>query len=138
VDGFGSWLVYQPEEKLAVSYATNEKVYSVGKIIDHVFDIYYNKPFDLPSFESLKISAETLDKYSGLCAIAEAPVKFTVKCDGSRLLVEMSGRSAFVVEPIAEDKFKIDSPPMEFHFDIAKKQMIIKRGDGEKVFTKEN
>jgi len=137
VDGFGSWLVYQPEEKLTVSYATNGKVYSVGKIIDHIFDIYYNKPFDIPSFESVEISTETLDKYAGVYAIAEAPVKFIVKRDGNRLLIGMSGRPAFAVEPIAEDKFKIDSPPIEFDFDVAKKQMTIKRGGGEKVFTKE-
>lgn len=138
VDGFGSWLAYQREEKVTLSYATNGKVYAVGKMIDHIFDIYYNKPFDLPSFESLEISTETLDKYVGVYAIAEAPVKFTVKRDGNRLFVEMSGRPAFAVEAIAEDKFKIDSPPMEFHFDVAKKQMILKRGGGEKVFTKEN
>jgi D-alanyl-D-alanine carboxypeptidase len=138
VDGFGSWLVYQPEEKLTLSYATNGKVYSVGKIIDHIFDIYYNKPLDIPSFESLEINTETLDKYVGVYGIAEAPVKFTVKRDGTRLLIEMSGKPAFVVEPIAEDKFKIDSPPIEFDFDVAKKQMTMKRGGGEKVFTKEN
>jgi CubicO group peptidase (beta-lactamase class C family) len=137
VDGFGSWLAYQPEEKLTLSYATNGKVYSVGKIMDHISDIYYNKPVDIPSFESLTISTETLDKYVGVYGIAEAPVKFTVKREGNRLLIEMSGRQAFVVEPIAEDKFKIDSPPIEFHFDVAKKQMIMKRGGGEKVFTKE-
>lgn len=138
VDGFGSWLVYQPDEKLTLSYATNSKAYSVEKIIDDVFDIYYNKPFDIPSFELLEISTETLDKYVGVYGIAEAPVKFTIKRDGKRLFVEMSGRPAFAVEPITEDKFKIDSPPMEFDFDVAKKQMTIKRGGGEKVFTKEN
>ncbi|HEX2846187.1 MAG TPA: serine hydrolase domain-containing protein [Chitinophagaceae bacterium] len=138
VDGFGSWLAYQPEEKLTLAYATNGKVYPVGKIIDHIFDIYYNKPLDIPSFESLEISTETLDKYVGVYAIAEAPVKFTVKRDGNKLLIEMSGRPAFAVEPITEDKFKTDSPPMEFHFDVIKKQMTIKRGGGEKVFTKEN
>jgi len=138
VDGFGSWLVYQPEEKLTLSYATNGKVYGVGKIIDHIFEIYYNKPFDIPSFESLEISTETLDKYVGVYGIADAPVKFTVKRDGNRLLVGMNDRPPLALEPIAEDKFKVDSPPIEFHFDVAKKQMILKRGGGEKVFTKEN
>ena len=138
IDGFGTWLAYQPEEKLTFSYATNGKVYAVGKILDHISDSYYNKPFDIPSFESLEVSTETLDKYVGVYALAEAPVKFTVKRDGNKLLIEMTGRPALAVEAIAEDKFKIDSPPIEFHFDVAKKQMTIKRGGGEKVFTKEN
>jgi len=140
IDGFGSWLVYQPEEKLTLSYATNGKVYSVEKLVDDIFQIYYNKPFEIPSFEALQISTETLDKYAGVYVTTEAPVKFIVKRDGNRLFLEMSGsgKPAFAIEPIAEDKFKIDSPPMEFDFDVAKKQMTIKRGGGEKVFTKEN
>lgn len=140
IDGFGSWLVYQPEEKLTLAYATNGKVYPVGKIIDHVFDIYYNKPFDVPTFESLAISTEILDKYVGVYSSTEAPVKFIVKRDGSRLIIEIigSGRPGIAAEPITEDKFKIDLPPIEFQFNAEKKQMIIKRGGGERVFTKEN
>ena len=50
-DGFRSTLVYQPEEKLAVAYTANAKVYSHGKIFSGILDIYYNKPFEIPTFE---------------------------------------------------------------------------------------
>ena len=49
-DGFRSTVFYQPEEKLAVAYTANAKVYSMGKIFSGIFDIYYNKPFEIPTF----------------------------------------------------------------------------------------
>jgi D-alanyl-D-alanine carboxypeptidase len=51
-DGFSSTVFYLPEEKLAVAYTANAKVYSHGKIFSGILDIYYNKPFEIPTFES--------------------------------------------------------------------------------------
>ena len=50
-DGFSSTVFYLPEEKLAVAYTANAKVYSHGKIFSGIIDIYYNKPFEIPTFE---------------------------------------------------------------------------------------
>jgi CubicO group peptidase (beta-lactamase class C family) len=138
IDGFGSWLVSLPEEKLVVSYAANAKVYPVTNIIDGVFDIYWNKPFAIPSFETIAVRPELLDKYVGVYSISGTPAKFTVTRDGATLFVQMTGQSAIPLEPMAQDKFKIESPEICFEFDAAKNQMIQKRGGRERVFTKEN
>ncbi len=138
IDGFGSWLVYLPEEKLALSYATNGKVYPVSDIVDGIFNIYWNKPFAIPTFEMIAISPEVLDKYVGVYSSPEASVKFTVTRDAAILFVQMNGQSAIPLEPTAQDKFKIESAGMVIEFDAAKKQMTLIRNGGEKVFTKEN
>jgi D-alanyl-D-alanine carboxypeptidase len=52
MDGFSSTVLYLPEEKLAIAYSANTKVYSLGKIFSGIFDIYQNKPFEIPTFES--------------------------------------------------------------------------------------
>src|SRR6058998_1433206 len=62
-DNYGAWLAYQPEEKLAVAYTTNAKVYPVTNIVSGAIDIYYNKPFQIPTFETIAVSPEVLDKY---------------------------------------------------------------------------
>jgi len=49
-DGFRSTVFYQPEEKLAVAYTANARVYSTTSIFSGVLDIYYNKPFEIPTF----------------------------------------------------------------------------------------
>jgi hypothetical protein len=138
IDNYGAWLAYLPEEKLAVSYATNAKVYPVASIMDGIFDLYWNTPFTLPSFEAIALSAEVLDQYVGVYASPDAPVKFTVTRDGTTLLLQPGGQAAAPLEPTAADKFKIEPPGIVVEFDTAKHQMIIKRSGRERVFTREN
>jgi CubicO group peptidase (beta-lactamase class C family) len=136
-DNYGAWLAYLPEEKLAVAYTTNAKVYPVVNIVSGVIDIYYNKPFQIPAFDTIEVRPEVLDKYVGVYSNPEAPVKFTVTRDGATLYVQPTGQSAAPLEATAADKFKIDPPGIVFEFDAEKNQMIIKRRSGERVFTKE-
>ena len=49
-DGFRSTVVYHPEEKPAVAYTANARVYSITSIFSGIFDIYDNKPFEIPTF----------------------------------------------------------------------------------------
>ncbi len=137
LDNFGSWLVYLPEEKLAVAYLSNAKVYPVANIVDGVFDIYWNQPFQIPTFETVAVSAEVLDKYVGVYSSPVAPVKFTVTREGKTLFVQMTGQSAVPLEATAQDKFKIEGAGIVMEFDAAKNQMILKRRGRERVFTKE-
>lgn len=140
-DNYGAWLMYQPEEKLAVAYTTNAKVYPVGDIMKGIMDIYYNKPFQIPAFESVAISTEVLDKYVGVYSTPDAPVKFTITRQGATLYAQPPGsQSAVPLEATAQDKFKIDNGTpagIVFEFDAAKNQMTIKRSGGQRVFTKE-
>ncbi len=140
-DNYGAWLMYQPEEKLAVAYTTNAKVYPVRDIMSGIMDIYYNKPFQIPAFESVAVSTEVLDKYIGIYTTADAPVKFTITRQGTTLYAQPPGAgSAVPLEATAQDKFKLDNGTpagIVFEFDAAKNQMTIKRNGGERVFTKE-
>lgn len=135
-DNYGAWLAYLPEEKLAVAYTTNAKVYPVVNIVSGVIDIYYNRPFQIPSFEAIVVSPEVLDKYVGVYSSPEAPVKFTITRKGGTLYVQPGQESAAPLEATAENRFEI-SVGVVFEFDAAKNQMTIKRRGGERVFTKE-
>jgi CubicO group peptidase (beta-lactamase class C family) len=138
-DNYGAWMTYQPEEKLAVVYTTNAKVYPVIDIMRGVVDIYYNKPFTIPAFESLAVSPEVLDKYVGVYSSPGTPLKWTITRDGGTLFFQPPGaQSAVPLEATAQDKFQIEGAAV-FEFDPAKNQMIIKRRGGqERVLTKQN
>jgi CubicO group peptidase (beta-lactamase class C family) len=136
-DNYGAWLAYLPEEKLAVAYTTNAKVYPVVNIVSGVIDIYYNKPFQIPAFESIAVSPEVLDKYVGVYSMPGAPVKFTVTREGATLFVQMTGQSAAPLEATAQDKFKINPNGPVIEFDAANNQMTIKRSGGQRVLTNE-
>jgi D-alanyl-D-alanine carboxypeptidase len=137
-DNYGAWLTYLPEEKLAVAYTTNAKVYPVVNIVRGVIDIYYNKPFTIPALESVAVSPEVLDKYVGVYSSPDAPMKWTITRDGGTLFFQPPGaQSAVPLEATAQDKFQIEGAAV-FEFDAAKNQMIIKRRGGqERVLTKE-
>lgn len=134
----GAWLAYFPEEKLALAYTTNAKIYTVSNIVSGVFDIYWNRPFQIPTFDTLEVSTEVLDRYAGVYTIAGTPAKMTVTREGSTLYIQAGAATSRGVplEATAEDKFKID-PGVFFEFDAAKGQLTIKRPNGERVFTKE-
>lgn len=140
-DNYGAWLAYHPEEKLAFAYTTNAKVYPVGDIVNGVFDIYYKKPFQIPSFASIAVLPEVLDKYVGVYSRPETSAKFTVTREGTTLFFQPPGApSALPLEATAQDKFKIDNGTqggIVIEFDAAKSQMTIKRNGGERIFTKE-
>jgi D-alanyl-D-alanine carboxypeptidase len=96
-----------------------------------------DKPFQIPAFESINVSAEVLDNYVGVYSSPAAPVKFTVTRDGATLYVQPTGQSAAPLEATAQDKFRIEGAGVVFEFDAAKNQMTIKRSGGKRVFTKE-
>jgi hypothetical protein len=105
--------------------------------VSGVVDIYYDKPFQIPAFEAIAVSPEILDKYVGVYSTAGAPVKFTITREGTTLFIQPPGESAAPLEAMAQDKFQI-AGAVVIEFDAAKKQMIVKRRGGERVFTKEN
>jgi D-alanyl-D-alanine carboxypeptidase len=136
-DNYGSWLAYQPEEKLVVAYTTNAKVHPVKDIVSGAIDIYYGKPFEIPAFETIAIIPEVLDKYVGVYSSPDAPKKWTITRDGGTLFVQPGSESAATLEATAQDKFQLFGGRVVFEFDAAKNQMMLKRGGRSIVFTKE-
>jgi len=132
----GTWLAYFPEEKLALAYATNAKIYPVANIVSGVFDIYWNRPFQIPSLDAFDVSPEVLDRYVGVYSIVGTPAKVTFTRDGATLYFQPGGQSGVPIEATAENKFKID-PFVVFEFDVAKGQVTINRAGQARVFTKE-
>ena len=136
-DNYGAWLTYLPEEKLAVAYTTNAKVYPVANIMNGIVDIFYNKPFTIPAFESIVVSPEVLEKYVGVYSSPDAPAKLTITREGTTLYFQPPGVQAPApLEATAQDKFQIEGMAV-IEFDPEKNQMTVKRRGGERVFTKE-
>jgi len=136
LNGFLTQLAYYPEEKLAMAYTTNAKVYPVSNIVSGVFDIYWNRPYEIPSFEAFKVGPEILDQYVGVYTATGAPVKWTVTRKDSILFIQ-NDQTPIPLEATAENKFTITTG-VTLEFDASKKQMTIKRQGMERVFTKEN
>lgn len=138
MDGFRSLLLYLPEEKLSLAYTSNGVNYPLNDLVSGVFDIYWNKPFEIPTFETVAVSPEVLDKYVGVYSSPEVPFKLTITRDNSTLVAQPTGQPASSLEAIAENKFKLVSRGGVLEFDAAKTQLTFKRGSRDVLFTKEN
>ena len=138
IDGFNTLLIYQPEEKLSLAYSTNGKGYPATKIVSGVLDIYQNKPFEIPAFETVAVSPEVLDKYVGVYSSPGVTFKLTITRDGSTLQAQAPGQPAFPLEATAQDKFKIESRGIVLEFDHAKNELTFKQRERNIVFTKGN
>jgi D-alanyl-D-alanine carboxypeptidase len=133
----GAWLNYLPEEKLAVAYTTNAKVYPVKDIVSGALDVYWNRPFEVPNLEGLALSTDILDRYVGVYSIPGTPARVTFTRDGQTLFFQPASENAGVpIEATAENKFKID-PFVLFEFDVANGRLTINRAGQERTFTKE-
>jgi len=132
----GAWLAYYPEEKLAFAYTTNAKIYPVRDIVSGIFDIYWNRPFQIPTLDAFDVSPEILDRYVGVYSNPSSPAKLTFTRDGATLYFQPAGNSAVPIEATAENKFKID-PAVFFEFDAAIGQMTLTRAGTARAFTKE-
>jgi CubicO group peptidase (beta-lactamase class C family) len=132
----GAWLAYLPDERLALAYTTNAKIYPVKNIVAGVLDIYWNRPFQIPSFEAFEVKPEILERYTGVYSVPGTPVKVTITRDGGTLYFQPAGQSAVPIEATAEDKFKID-PFVVFEFDAAKGELTITRAGQKRTFTKQ-
>lgn len=138
IDGFRSLLVYLPEEKLSLAYTSNGVNYPLNNIVSGVFDIYWNKPFEIPTFETVAVKPEVLEKYVGVYSSSGVSFKLTITRDNSTLVAQPTGQSAFPLEAIAQDKFKLESRGVVLEFDAAKAQLTFKRGGRDVLFMKEN
>ena len=137
IDGFGAWVAYLPEEKLTISYVTNAKVYPVEQIIKGVANIYFDKPFDIPTFKSVKINSRILDEYAGIYVRDGAPVKFKVVHQQGSLFISMNDSPLLPLKSTSEKTFKLESQGMTLEFDIDRKEMLMRRGPGSRVFKKQ-
>lgn len=137
IDGFNSLLIYLPEEKLSIAYISNGMVYPINDILLGVSAIYLNKPYAIPTFETVAVKAEDLDKYAGVYSSADIPLKITVTKGDGTIFAQATGQPSFPLEATEKDKFKYDAAGVVLEFDTEKKQMILKQGGKQYLFTKE-
>lgn len=135
IDGFQSTLSYYPEDKLAVTYIRNGGSYSPDKVAIAALSIYYNKPYKVPSFAEPKGG---IDAYLGIYASPSLPIKITISKDGTSLMAQATGQSAFPLDGTSTaDKYVFEQAGIVMLFDPANNKFTLQQGGAEYVFTKE-
>ena len=138
IDGFRSVLSYFPNEKLALAITSNGAMgYDNNNILLCALSSYFNKPFQMPSFSAIEITATTLDSYAGTYASLQIPLKISITKKESTLIAQATGQPSFPLEATASNMFKFDPAGVVIEFNAEKKALILKQGGKDYLFLKE-
>lgn len=128
IDAFNSILTYYPKEKLAIAYITNGGSYGPKGVVLGALSTYFKVPFTLPSFTSIALKSEDLDKYLGIYSSTQMPLKITISKNSKTLMAQATGQSAFPLEAPAKDQFVFNQAGIELLFNTSKAEMTLKQG----------
>ena len=137
IDGFTSFFSHFSDGDISYALISNGTNYSNNDISIAVLSAVYNKPYDIPTFSTIEVKSEDLDKYLGIYSSSQLPMKITITKDNIRLIAQATGQSSFPLEVTEKDEFKFDQAGIIMEFNPSEKKMILKQGGGQFLFTKD-
>ena len=137
IDGFRSFTIYFPKDKLAISMTSNALHYSQKEILLAISNTFHHKPIELPIFNEKKVTSKDLDKYFGTYSSEQIPPKITITKEGTTLLAQATGQSAFPLESTSKNIFTFDQAGVKIEFNPSEKTMILYQGGGVFKFKME-
>ena len=90
-----------------------------------VLSAVFNKSYQIPVYTNYTLTSEDLDKYLGVYASKQIPLKITVTKNKNTLIIQATGQQAFPVEATEKDKFSLDQVGAKFEFNPTEKTMIL-------------
>ena len=137
IDGFQSQASYFPDDKIAVAMISNGVNTSLNTLMIGVLSILFNRPYAIPTFESITLKSEDLDKYLGVYASPQLPIKITITKKDATLIGQATGQPSFALEATKADEFKLESINVSLTFDPAKGLMTFKQNGATFIMTRE-
>lgn len=137
IDAFVSDLLYFPDDSLSIAFCTNGLAYPMKNILIGVLSICFQKDYTIPTFKTIELATEDLDKYLGEYSSADFSLTISITKVNQKLYAQATGQGAFPLEATEKDKFKFDQAGAKFEFNPTDKTMILFQGGGQIVFTKE-
>ena len=137
IDGFRSVYSYFEDDKISYALTSNGTNMNNNDISIAVLSAIFNKPYQIPVYTNYALTSEDLDKYLGVYATKQMPLKITVTKNKNTLIIQATGQQAFVVQATEKDKFTLDQVGAKFKFNPAEETMILFQGGGQIKFIKE-
>ncbi len=137
IDGFSSVFGYFENEQLSFAIISNGNNYNQNSVTIAVLSAVFNKPYEIPSFKQINLSTNELDKYVGVYASKELPIKLTIFKEGNVLKGQATGQASFPLVATDEHIFSFDLAGVVLEFNPTEKTVILKQGGGSYLMTLE-
>jgi CubicO group peptidase (beta-lactamase class C family) len=143
IDGFQSFALYMPSEKVAIAISSNAYNIPFFYVLQSVVSIYFGEPYEMPQFKPLKpflkLESKELEPFLGTYSDPDFPLDVKIFNDGNKLMVQATDQNAFEVNPIEENIFKSFEEMITLDFNVEKNQMQLEQlGQPTVILTREN
>ena len=136
IDGFSSSLGYFPDSNVSVALTSNGNNFDNNQIMIALLSTYYAIPFEMPSFKTVALTEEELDKYLGNFASEELAMTIKVTRKANTLYAQATGQSEFPLDATKADTFEFLAAGIKLKFDLANQQMTLHQGGKSFIFRK--
>lgn len=107
IDGYISFAVYYPEDRISISITSNGVNYDFNYIYYIILRSIYDKPIENPQFDTITLAEEDLDKYLGVYVCDLSPVKIDVTKSGNILVIQGTGQPSYGLAAVKEHTFEM-------------------------------
>ncbi len=136
IDGFSSSLGYFPDSNVSVALTSNGNNFDNNQIMIALLSTYYAVPFEMPSFKTVALTEEELDKYLGNFASEELAMTIKVTRKADKLFAQATGQGEFPLDATKADTFEFIAAGIKLKFDLANQQMTLHQGGKSYIFRK--
>jgi len=137
IDGFSSVFTHFTEDHVSYALISNGANFNTNNISIAVLSAVFNKTYEIPEFTTYDLNPEDLDKYTGVYATDQHPLKLTITIENSMLIAQGTGQPSFPLEATGKDTFQYEQAGLVIEFQPSENTLLLKQGGGEYVFTKE-
>jgi D-alanyl-D-alanine carboxypeptidase len=116
IDAFGSIWSYFPSDSVTIAVCTNGINYNFNDILIGILSVYFGRPYQMPTFETVNVDGATLSTYCGIFSTKDLPLKLTVFVKENQLFAQGTGQSSFPLEAINDSTFKFDAAGIKMIF----------------------
>lgn len=137
IDGYKSVLVHFPDVEVSYALVSNASNYDINNVSIAVLSAVFGLPYNHPEFNDFVPDTSDLEAYIGVYASEQLPMKMTLTTEGTTLVAQATGQSAFPLEAVERDVFKFDNAGVVIEFDRANNSLVLKQMGAEFLFKKE-
>jgi D-alanyl-D-alanine carboxypeptidase len=137
IDDFTSAFAHFDDQNVTIALTSNGSVFNNNNISITLASAVYNQPYELPSFKTISVTTEKLDKYLGIYASKDIPLKITFTKNNTTLIAQATGQPTAELVATDTDKFSFELAGAIMEFNPAEKTMTLKQGGQQFLFTKE-
>lgn len=137
IDAYLSVYGHFKEDEISFAITSNATNMVLNDVTIALLSAALNKPYEIPDFSKITLSDEELDRYVGIYASKQIPLKLTISRKNGGLTCQATGQMPFALTAHGDHRFSFDMAGITIRFDPDNRRMSFQQGGGRYSFERE-